>query len=404
MYEHICTCSGPYGCGQCQHCFRGIGPEDKTNTRKEWVYEGQIDNTQAENIIKDHVITLTKAHERLVGLVGKRGDQIMRWTKVHKETRLSMLKKAMPGMNDKKWPGRIADESEYVKNRKLNRNTWLLPFINSQTLSEDPAVFLRILDLATAQHPSKWCLGAFDMDSLVVGLLGQRYNPGQVGVDLSNFGQYSPETDCGQLHSKLAVGFPYAELILESQRLLLTFLEKLVANFLANKPLVEGNSTWLIEAEKKFRPAKWDTPEPYMNGLWSVFSLPMDPQALYTAAESKRAEAGQFLRDLQLNPLTLHRKIDKLKTTKSVTRYAPTQRWAAIASILFRPALFRYRLWEAITLRLQELVNVSDKAHIKSICFTDLVFFRRLICKRLTHIQTTNRLWPKYAVFLAHSN
>lgn len=185
FYQHICTCPKHLQCLQCQHAFRGIGDDKMTNKRDSGVYEGQLDDTEAESIIKDHVSAIAQTFQRLEQIVAARGDQILlRWKKISKSDREALLEKTFPGVSKTRWPllqAETEEERDWVMIRRLHRNTWLLPFVDIGTMSDDYILFLRLLDLASSQRPADWCLSGFDLQSIALGVLGQRYNPGQVG-------------------------------------------------------------------------------------------------------------------------------------------------------------------------------------------------------------------------------
>lgn len=162
---------------------------------------------------------------------------------------------------------------------------------------------------------------------------------------------------------------------------------------LAEVKVIESSTSWEEAAARKFRAPKSEKVEPYINGRWSVFSLPMDANALYELAEAKRLQAEHELNMLQLDPMSVHRKIRNAQSLKAMTRSPKPEQWTTMAILVYQTAFERYRMWQAITLRLKELVNVSTEPLPVPLAVADLISRRVNFTRQARTLTVVRSRW-----------
>ncbi|KAI5357256.1 hypothetical protein Slin15195_G114670 [Septoria linicola] len=357
--KHICSCKEKE-CHLCQIAFRGIGPEEALTAADDSVYETLLDDDEAETKIEQFVTSIKETHERLRGLIDRRGNQVLEaWKNMSVGGRHALLTAAMPGISSVRWPQKWLHmlTTDWVEDRK-QRTAFLLPYLDLPTLTEDSAYFLRILHHATSEMPHSWCRSTFDYETLEDGMLGQNFNAGQVDITAAGFGTYSAAVICYELHCGNAIGYPHAEVLLDSQAKLLNFLARAVAGLLHNRKVVRGQERWTTAAAMQFTD-DIDTTEHYINAAWSLFRLPIDSEQLLELASERRKTALDDLILLQLDPTVVQRRVAAIERREVFSKYSDGARWAYFAHHLYSRALARHHVWDAVEIRLKEFSEAS---------------------------------------------
>lgn len=117
--------------------------------------------------------------------------------------------------------------------RENYRTSWLLPYLDAETLSEDPLRFLTLLHTRIANEPEAWVM--FDNTQLVLAeqmfVLTPEYNPNCVIMQSPDFGKLV-KWSAERAHCWAAVGYNKAQNVLTAQRTMMEFLRKVVHGLL----------------------------------------------------------------------------------------------------------------------------------------------------------------------------
>ncbi|KAK5675135.1 hypothetical protein LTS10_012209 [Elasticomyces elasticus] len=236
-------------------------------------------DAEAKGLAHDFVVTI-RSNLGIVGeRIGSHGDAILhRWQDYTIEKRAALVRRAMPNAFPQNFAplkmdvefiraisasiSRTNTNSQTFKYRdsgvggtvaslrKKNRNANLLPYLDVQTMSEDPMCLLSLMHYRSHGDPADWAL--FDNEQVRNGfdqtlVAPPAYNPHAVVMQ--------PGRNYGRLiawvkepaHRQDIIGFPRAILILEAQAELSQFL-RAMASFI----LADG-----LEAARKGR-VDWD--------------------------------------------------------------------------------------------------------------------------------------------------
>ncbi|MCJ1479573.1 hypothetical protein MMC13_008259 [Lambiella insularis] len=251
---------------------------------------------EAQQVARDYVEGINADLEYLKQQCGLYGNIIMkRWKKKSPEKREACLLLADPSMYPRKW---FHIDQKHNLERGKNRRSWLLPYVNLETLKADASRFLALLHIRTHYSPEQWV--PFDNEQLVYG-----------------WHQWAIKTDCssravtmyGPLYGRLTswdkdashrwdiIGFPRARLIFEAQRELARLLRNIVEQLTEGVPNSTSGSSdkWFQSATLGFtgsgNAAAWSTLTNQPFSAPPIFSI----DALLSKAEMKYQAAEDHL-------------------------------------------------------------------------------------------------------------
>jgi hypothetical protein len=114
------------------------------------------------------------------------------------------------------------------------RDSWFLPYLDVETLSEDPTLFLSMLHHRSSNEPEKWL--TFDNANLVLVehfiIMSNISNRNRVVMQGPDYGKLVP-WNAEQAHRWEIVGFTKAYVLLSAQRTMFNLLSKCVKGLLA---------------------------------------------------------------------------------------------------------------------------------------------------------------------------
>lgn len=150
--------------------------------------------------------------------------------------RAAILQSAFPGMETLRWAVlRPFTESEASKGEAHFRNNYLLPYLSVDDLKSNPFRFLSLLHCRTNNEVED-CV-SFDVQQTKMGwemgLLATEFCEHAVQMHGPKYGQVVP-WDGKKAHRWEIVGFPRAQLVIEAQSILMSFLRKTVERLLEN--------------------------------------------------------------------------------------------------------------------------------------------------------------------------
>lgn len=305
---------GPCECYVCSQQFRTTGQQKQLRN----AYSHTVDNEQARLLVAEHTNQITSSLDYLREECAEHATAIAkRWRKKSRDKREEVLLGCKPDLEPKQWMILRFFNDNSTHNWQLareSRDSWLLPWLDVESLKEDPARLLGLLNNRTRFSPEDWA--SHDNEVLMFGynqgFLAIDYNPLCVVMTGSKYGELVP-WDESAAHRLDIIGFPRAQLILEAQAVLLTFLVQVVEGLvegLESRPTAEGvvhdaNKAQIPKLEFR-RSGRLETWSSYTN---QPFSEPprFDIDALIATARAKAKETDDHLWLMQTDAPYLRR-------------------------------------------------------------------------------------------------
>jgi hypothetical protein len=200
-------------------------------------YEECVSTSKAAEIAVDLARQIEKDREYISTQLAIKGvGMVKKWKGKSIKSRELLLRKTNPTMHDKNWcEGYFTYEFRYTrygkemrKDQEKYQNICLLPYINVESLKENPSRLTRLLYNRTKYPPEDWV--SFDSRMLnfawTVGCFDLKFNKSCVVMHGAKYGQVVPwEQEAA--HRWDIVGFPRGVLILEAQAQLMKVLRGL---------------------------------------------------------------------------------------------------------------------------------------------------------------------------------
>ncbi|KAK4908663.1 hypothetical protein LTR49_022475 [Elasticomyces elasticus] len=242
----------------CSICAGHYLPPDNEKTPAMRITMAMHSDAHASIVTQGYVKSIRADLQHIKQRIDSHGDALQnRWRRRNPKQRASLIRTAMPQIYGQNFasaniaydfkrkisvalPSRLSarhynDKTvQNVKSAKeehdeKTRNNQFLPYLDLQTLSENPASLLALLHNRSHTDPATWAM--FDCEQLEIGV--QSYNPHCVVLYGKFYGSLIP-WNAASAHRQDIVGYPKATLILEAQQILTTFLRKMVDLVLAN--------------------------------------------------------------------------------------------------------------------------------------------------------------------------
>ncbi|KAF7187268.1 hypothetical protein HII31_11356 [Pseudocercospora fuligena] len=248
--------SCPKSCTVCSGQYRTLHSQAHIHILR---YETALSDTDATNQISNSLKAIRANFGAIGQLMQQYGDTfVKRWSKKSIEKRYKLLMSVMPKAYKRGGEG-VSLSKISCSNLADCRIALLLPWLNIEYLSQDPHSLFALLHTRTINSLSSWAL--FDQYQLAgsfsQGALSVAYNPHCVeinGGDDVAFGALVP-WDMERAHRRDIIGFPMAQLIFDSQKLLSSYLKDTVEIVLQNglEEATRGDCNWMKLTERGFR-------------------------------------------------------------------------------------------------------------------------------------------------------
>ncbi|KAI4767190.1 hypothetical protein E4T52_17527, partial [Aureobasidium sp. EXF-3400] len=150
-----------------------------------------------------------------------------RWAAVH------LLERVGAGDEDRKYVGerniRKSLENTELRDKILvsHHDSWFLPYLDAETLSEDPTLFLSLLHHRTFNEPENWLM--FDNSNIVLAeyfsIIPNVFDPNCVVTQGPDYGKLV-KWNADQAHRWEIIGFTKAHYLFTAHRKMLSLLCK----------------------------------------------------------------------------------------------------------------------------------------------------------------------------------
>ncbi|KAH0397037.1 hypothetical protein KCU89_g8691, partial [Aureobasidium melanogenum] len=304
----------------------------------------------------------------------------------------SELMRSLQGVNDpkmKEWLSQALHGSRLAKMISAYQDTWLLPYLDSDMLSEDPSLLLALLHHRTIHEPEDWILFD-DMNADLAerfGIITQTFNAHCVvmqGPDLGKLVKWNAE----QAHRHQIIGFTKAYTIFQAQQRMMAFLRKFVAGLLdeANEPPVQQvHPKWdqLVSAGfSRIDPSfAWST-----ESARPFCSPPkFDPVEIHELAKSRHRVLKDHIELLQTDPAYVQHHARAYKNALFLETMKHGDKWPHIVDQVFlhpllRECYWRQMLYECDNMERAWLASVETPSEATRALYNDAILMVQDLC------------------------
>ncbi|CAD6587437.1 MAG: hypothetical protein ASARMPRED_003099 [Alectoria sarmentosa] len=210
----------PCECNRCLRQYRTLDQQELIP----FLYLGHVKD--AASLAKSYTRSIESDRAFLFQKISESGVSILNRWRAGVEKRKAFLEKAKPDLYQKRNPlVDIPARVEQLRHQREYRMGYMLPYLNVDDLSKDPAKFIGLLLHRTKCLPEQWV--PFDHATLWSGwkqcTLAEKSADGCIIMQGEQFGKWSA-FDPIAVHRNDACGSPRALMILESQQTLMKFL------------------------------------------------------------------------------------------------------------------------------------------------------------------------------------
>lgn len=201
----------PCDCYQCSQQYR----DEDSQKIDRFLYTRGLSEAEARKLMASYVRDTRADLQYVRTKLSCHGDTIRsRWTKKSRVKRATSLLEAMPGMYESRCPlFRLSYDDDFFRKHRTRtlRNTYLLPFLNLDSLKTNPMSFLHLLHYRTEHELDDWVL--FDKEQIKFGwwsgYLEIEYSDCCLAMHGSKYGQLVPWVE-DQAHRWDIFGLPLA--------------------------------------------------------------------------------------------------------------------------------------------------------------------------------------------------
>jgi hypothetical protein len=310
-FEAPCTCAD-----FCLHSFREQTTEerDPRDFRHPYpLYSRTLLPAVARNIAAGHVARIKEHREYICRHWGE--PLAKKWKKKKPDQKTAVLKKADPTLFSRQWFP-LQEHTSAVKVQTFaqvdsHRNSYLLGYLNVESLSKDYLKLLGLIQNRVLFDPADWALH----DNLQLHFpwveckLKTEFSPLCMELSPSEYGILKPWSAIGT-HGGGLLGFPRAKLLLEAQENLYRFLRNVTEQIVGTSML--ANTSGSVQVD----PFRVDFVDQKTQELWSSYlNMPVCPppkfeiDLMISKAEAQFKLSSDHLWDLQTDSDYLRREI-----------------------------------------------------------------------------------------------
>ncbi|KAI5247604.1 hypothetical protein E4T43_01964 [Aureobasidium subglaciale] len=274
-------------------------------------------------------------------------------------------------------------------------DTWLLPYLNAEMLSEDPSLLLSLLHHRTSYEPEKWVL----FDNLHVdlaerfGVIVQTFNAHCVVMQGSDFGKLV-EWTAHEAHRFEIIGFTRAHNILSCQQRMMAFLRKCVAGLLdemMDPPVLQSHPKWNQLVNADF--SRFGSTSAWSTDSVRAFSSPptFDPVETIELIRSHHRLIKDHVEQLQTDPAYVQQHARELGSALLFETFERSKKWPHLVDSMFSNALLRECWWRQLVVESDRIVDkwrafVQDPSE-----FTRHAYDQAVICVQMFCVEMFTR-------------
>jgi hypothetical protein len=232
------------------------------------------------------------------------------------------------------------------------RDTWFLPYLDAEILSEDPLLLLALLHHRTFNEPEKWI--TFDNANVVLaecfGPIDHVFNPQCVVVHGPNYGKLV-NWDAQQMHRREIMGFTKAYFVFTAQSRMMALLRRFVSGLLAEAneaPIYAINPKWSQLINTDF--SRFESTSSWSTDSIKPFSAPpsFDPYEVIELIASRHRAVKDEVELLQTDPAYVQFRARELASAHFFETFSGSDRWPYFVDQLFCIPLRREMYWRQL--------------------------------------------------------
>ncbi|KAH0005186.1 hypothetical protein KCU78_g13003, partial [Aureobasidium melanogenum] len=238
------------------------------------------------------------------------------------------------------------------------RDTWFLPYLDAETLSEDPLLLLALLHHRTVNEPEKWI--SFDSANVVLaecfGPIDHVFNTQCVVVKGPDYGKLV-KWNAQQMHRREIMGFTKAYFVFTAQNRMIALLRRVVSGLLAEAneaPVYEIHPKWSQLIDTDF--SRFGTTSGWSTDSIKPFSAPpsFNSKEVIELITSRHRAVRDEIELLQTDPAYVQFCVRELASAHFFETWSGSDRWPYFVDQLFLIPLRREMYW-------RQLVNESKR-------------------------------------------
>jgi hypothetical protein len=239
--------------------------------------------------------------------------------------------------------------------------TWAMPYLDSETLADDPLLLLSLLHNRTAHDPEEWVLfDDWNMDLAErFGIVKQLFNTHCVVMEGPEFGKLV-KWKKEESHRYQIVGFAKAFNILLAQQKMMRFLRSCVEMLFLDieaPPILAIQPKWegliALEFSRFTHTSMWSTE------FVKPFSCPpnFDVANIADLVESRHALLKDDLDQLLTDPSHLQTQVHHLVSATWFEKLDEERKWRCIVHQIVRNPIRRERMWSYLAIKCDEMLS-----------------------------------------------
>lgn len=249
------------------------------------------------------------------------------------------------------------------------RDTWFLPYLDTEMLSEDPLLLLGLLYHRTFNEPEKWI--SFDSSNVVLaecfGPIDHVFNAQCVVVQGPDYGKLT-RWDAQQMHRGEIMGFTKAYFIFAAQSRMMALLRRCVSGILAEAteaPIYEVHPKWSQLINTDF--SRFGTTSAWSTDSIKPFAGPpsFDPHEIIELVVSRHRAVKDEIELLQTDPAYVQFCARELASAHFFETFSGSDRWTYFVDQLICIPLRREMYWRQLvneTKRMEEWLQAVQNS------------------------------------------
>jgi hypothetical protein len=243
-------------------------------------------------------------------------------------------------------------------------DSWFLPYLDVETLSEDPTLLLSLLHHRSSNEPEEWL--AFDNANIVLvehfSIMSSTFNRNCVVMQGPDYGKLVP-WNAEQAHRWEIVGFTKAHVLLTAQRKMFNLLSKCVKGLLTEAttpPELSLNPKWNSMISSDF--SRFKTSFPWSTDFVKPFSAPrrFDAREISELITSHHRVVLDELELLQTDPQYVQSLVKEFRACLFFESFRAKDVMPWLVDYLFFETVHREAYWRQLAAESEQMMRYSD--------------------------------------------
>ena len=340
------------------------------------------DDEQAASLIADLIHSTKENHAYVRAKIDEYGNAISRrWKKKSVTKRTELLQTAKPNIYPKKRAliELMFETTDFANATSLGENahlshdehraehwkhgeTYLTPYLDAQSLSEEPLRLLAMMHYRSHTDQADWI--SFDREQCHIGFqtchIQSAYNPHCVTVCGENFGKLV-QWDKNAAHRWDTIGYPFARLIFKAQHRISDFLREIVDLLLQNEidKAPRGRDEWDDLVASAFKQKKsYIGKSAYCEQAFSA-APSFDAERIVKLFRPRLNAASDQLWQMQTDPIYARHIVDRMLLLEHLSRLNKREQQAKQSVAPLR-SVIRTEIWVCLHAEAETLLKVQE--------------------------------------------